>query len=97
MKRISKQFKLGDEQTIICSHKVPEAVLADQGIFNLGGCILWLCMNCTARVRDSVLTNILGDAAKLTLRGDEDLQALLKERLNAEKALRDGKTTPIQK
>lgn len=83
MKRISKQFRLANETTIVCNHKVPEAVLADAGIFNLGTCTLWLCINCTARVRDSVITNILTDAAKLTLRGDEELQKLLKERLAA--------------
>lgn len=79
MKRISAQFKLADDFMIVCNHK--KAVLADKGIFNLGDVSLWLCMGCTARIREQIVTGILADAAARQMHTDGTLQELLKDRI----------------
>lgn len=87
LQRITQWLKLSKGQDIIyCTHKTDgeKPLLSDKNMFNLGTITLWLCTNCGARLRETVVTNILYDAAALSLRSDGQLQQLLKERVKLE-------------
>lgn len=91
IKRI-RWFKQVDDFTITCAHRThgEPPMLADKGLFNLGKVTLWLCMNCTARVREQIVTGMLTDAAAKQFHVDGDLQAMIKENTKALNEMRKG-------
>lgn len=80
-----------DDFTFGCVHRNhgEPAMLADQGIFNLGFVTLWLCTNCTARVREHVLSGMLESAAAKQFHVDGELQQMLKDKVKLDLEHRD--------